>query len=534
MRYTAYLNNSLFFDSSSTTEALNLVAGKLTLEQGSAGTLVFRIAPSNPIYNADLTIADWVRVYKDVIENGQTVRKLLFTGRVASRRELMNTIVEIKCEGLLAILNDTIVRPATYNCMLPELVDEFITSHNEQVGADKQIVAGTVNAYDGYLYRAYENYESTWKRLSDLKQTYGGYLSLAEAGGELVLDFKIDDPELATQEINFGENLLDINIEGSMTDVITCLIPLGAEIEQEDGTKKRLTINSVNSNSDTLVSNNAATYGRITGIHIWDDVTVAGNLKTKGQEYLAANDHPVLSVSVTALDLANVDANIESFSVGDLVKVTSSRHGIAGTFAFRRQEIDFINPANNKLKLGELVGSLTQYYSNSQAKTNSDVEKIISDYVTGETLENALIETQTEYMSAIEQSASEITSNVTATISAQNEIIETLSTTINQNAEAVEIWINDFEEHIIFDVNGITIRGANGSPVYSQQDEDSYGFYDQNGTPLLEITPEGLTATTVETDAQFILSDGDYREWAIRKGAVSGSKHNLNIAWIGG
>ena len=318
-----------------------------------------------------------------------------------------------------------------------------------------------------------------------------------------------------------------------MTRLVTVLLPLGAETDNGDGTKTRLTITEVNDGSDVLESENITTYGRIYGVQVWDDVTVNSNLKTKGTEYLNANDHPAIAINVTALDLAQIDPTIEWFNLGDRIQVSSARHGIDGLFVLRKQDIDLINPSNNKFKLGEMTGGLISHNSNTQSQITADIERITSDYVTNEQMTDAISETETTLSSAIEQTAASITSTVEQIITDPDGVVSNLQTQITQNAEAVEIWINDFEKHITFDDNGITIR-ADDSEVYSQQDEDSYGFYDAGGNELLVIEPEGLKATTVETKAQFILSSGDYKEWAIRKGAVVNSKHNLNFVWIGG
>ncbi|MBR3124616.1 MAG: phage tail protein [Mogibacterium sp.] len=355
-----------FYNSAGEIRSQALSLARLTLEQGTAGAFIFRIDPYNAIYGRDLNITDRVKVYRE--------DKLLFDGRVISSKMLMNTVIEVKCEGLLAILNDSIFRPITYTGSLSGLVTALINSHNSQVDASKQISVGTIDVYSGDVYRAYENYESTWSRFADLVSTFGGFLFIREESGGLYLDYLADNPTPATQTIDFGQNLLDLTSETNLAEVITALIPLGAE--QDDGT--RLTIESVNSNSDTLISANATIYGNIYGSYIWDDVTVASNLKTKGEAILSEIDHPTRIINVTALDLAQVDSSIEFFEIGQAIQVSSSLHNIYATFILRSMNLDLINPANNKLSLGERTSSYIQQQHSSLGKMSYSLEAMKS------------------------------------------------------------------------------------------------------------------------------------------------------------
>ena len=60
-----------------------------------------------------------------------------------------------------------------------------------------------------------------------------------------------DFPYLSRQSIKFGENLLDFEKTNSAEEIATAIIPLGAEIGEDDN-KTRVTIASVNGGVDYI------------------------------------------------------------------------------------------------------------------------------------------------------------------------------------------------------------------------------------------------------------------------------------------
>ena len=94
--------------------------------------------------------------------------------------------------------------------------------------------------------------------------------------------------------------------------VFTVLIPLGARTENEDGTEgPRLTISSLYQDERDYLENTTAVnlFGRIVRTNVWDDVTVASNLRTKGQTFLNAGVEMAVTLSIKAVDLNLLDVN---------------------------------------------------------------------------------------------------------------------------------------------------------------------------------------------------------------------------------
>ena len=255
MAYTAFVDNQIFF-STSGSETLRLTSASLSLQAGSAGEFVFTIPPSNDHYGRFERLTSYVDVYRD--------EELIFSGRVYSITETFDTQLQVTCEGLLTILNDSVFRPVTFDGTLHNLVRQILASHNQQVEEGKQITAGRLLISNSECYRAYENYETSISRLHDLVDSFGGWIRVRKEEGTLYLDWYDAFIDGTTQSVNFGENLLDISQTEDSSSIVTVLIPLG----QADDENVRLTVESVNGGKDYIEADPEyiQKYGYISGM----------------------------------------------------------------------------------------------------------------------------------------------------------------------------------------------------------------------------------------------------------------------------
>ena len=188
-----------------------------------------------------------------------------------------------------------------------------------------------------------------------------------------------------SQDINFGENLVDLETENDALEIGTVLIPLGAKLsdiededededeeaeetdddEEEEDTSEleenaRLTIESVNDGLDYIENEDAIEkYGRIVRVETWDDVTVASNLLTKAKARLAELEYHTSALTINAVDMGLIDADISHFQMHNYIKVTSDLHGIDDYYLPLKMSIDLFNPANNRLELNSTTETLT-------------------------------------------------------------------------------------------------------------------------------------------------------------------------------
>ena len=526
--YTAYLNDNLFFSTDSNLNSLKLLSAQLELQAGQAGSFTFTIAPDNTAYNSFAKLTSWVDVYRDTV--------LLFSGRVIEITEDFTLCRTIVCEGLLAILADSVFRPVTFNDTLQSLVQDMIDSHNAQVDADKQLTIGTITIEDEYVYRAYEGYDTTIMRLMDLVESYGGYMTVTKQGSTLYFDWRESIAGLNSQGINFGNNLLDIEQNESATDIVTILIPLGAEIANEDGTNTRLTIANVNGGLDYIINQDGIDeYGQVVGIQIWDDVTVDTILKSKAQTYLDAQVASKVSINVHAADLAFTSDMIDYFMIGQTIHVKSLAHGIDADFVALEQSLNLLDPSQDRMVLGNTVRGYIGTLQKAVKSNTALVESVIHNYVTNQ--EVAEINNQiAEQTTLINQNAQDITS-VAETLTQTMNGLQQQMTAIQQTSDAVAVFVTENGETLTYlrvDAQGLWIGRAQ-DPIQLLETNQAIKFVDSSGnTTLLEINTEGLVTPSVSASEQVAFLSGTTPEWAIRKGAVINSRHNLNDLWIGG
>lgn len=368
-----YGNDETFASPFSTDISVTNKIGTIIADENTT----YSFASADDYQNLNL-LYDYIDVYRDT--------DLIFSGRIYSIKKLFNGLIEVTCEGLLAILNDSIIRPTIYNGSLYNLVSALLTSHNDQVEPSKQISVGNLTIGNTNVYREYENFDSTISRLQDLQESFGGFLSIRKEVSGLYLDWTGYDTA-TTQEINFGENLLDVNVTENATSKVTRLIPLGSQ--QDDGT--RLTIESVNSGCDYIEADAdyIAKYGTVTATQEWGDVTVASNLLSKGRAYLAALLADDVTINVTAVDLADAGYNVDSFKVGNTIHVISDRHEIDNTFNCTKQTLDLLHPASNRLTLGLTIKGFVQSQNQTAKMISVLTERSVTRTAMASAIQNA-------------------------------------------------------------------------------------------------------------------------------------------------
>lgn len=98
---------------------------------------------------------------------------------------------------------------------------------------------------------------------------------------------------------------------------------------KDEETGEYLTIKDVNNGLDYVQDDVAvALFGVIEKTVVFEDVTLAENLLTKGKAYLDEVINKTVSIELSATDLHNLDVNIDAFRIGDYVRVISKPHGL--------------------------------------------------------------------------------------------------------------------------------------------------------------------------------------------------------------
>lgn len=351
-------------------------------ELNGAGSFDFTLPPDHAFYDVPTILTSDVEVYED--------NDLIWFGRPVSIVTDWNNQKTVSCEGALAFFNDTIQRPAKWDAILVrDFFRHLINVHNSQVNTNRQLTVGNITILDKYVYREL-NYDSTWDCLQKMcLDAEGGYLFVRRENGVNYIDWLEEVPYVATQQVQFSVNLLDISQTLDGAEICTQVVPLGANISRTakvnestakctiysqpiedpeyavgrvdqgtevtfdfipndttwyrisnpyDGYAKQqyltpqsgdipLTISYINGNSDLLISQEAvAIYGPITKVQQWSNVHNANELLEKGQKWLTDEQYDKLSIEVDAAELHYLNESVDAFKVGQMVHVTSNPH----------------------------------------------------------------------------------------------------------------------------------------------------------------------------------------------------------------
>lgn len=468
-------------------EGYKIFNPKVELELNEIGGFDFAIYPDHPNFDNLKRLKSIIQVYQDDF--------LLFRGRVLNDEQGFYNEKKVKCEGELAFLVDSIQRPYDFTGTPAELFTQFITSHNAQVDADHQFKVGNITVTDpnDYISRSDSEYLNTLESIkSKLLDTLGGYIWIRHEADGVYIDYLEELNFLSPQTVTFGKNLLDLKRQTKGEDIATAIIPLGAKTEES-----RLTIESVNNGVDYVYNQEAVDqYGWIFKTQVWDGVTLPENLLTKGNQALQEQIQMLYTIELDAADLATVDKTIESFHLGTQVRVTTEPHSINQLFLVQKLSIDMLQPASNKLTLGDSFYTLTEQALIGQISTENRLVSISSGLE--EKLVNRIAETESKLSAQITATSESITSTVMEEVYLKddvNALISSVSTTYTETAEDFEFRFTEITKNVddvaagadarfeeiskfIRFVDGNIVLGEEGNLLTLQISNDRISFLD--------------------------------------------------------
>ncbi len=357
-------------------EEFDLSGLKINHKLNAGGTAEIVMLPGHPAY-------DYYVGHKTIvtIHRGNVLR---FRGRALYSAENSFGQRTVTCEGELCFLRDSINRPYKYEATPRSIFVTLINAHNAQTDPEKQFTVGEVTVTDPneWVTLESESAETVLATLNKLLDRCGGYITFTSAAdGSRVINYLSAINQRSSQSIEFGENLLDFSSTGANTTTLaTGIVPYGAKDEK---TKKRITIESVNGGKDYILAEDAvAVRGVIMTTKTWDDVTDPATLLKKAQESLEESKVFITSLELSALDLSWLEKAVDTFSVGDLIRVTSAPHGVNEDFQLTQMTEDLLNPAKSKINLGKDIQSLTGADVAGDFRGQSDIETVKVKYDT--------------------------------------------------------------------------------------------------------------------------------------------------------
>ena len=359
-----------------------LVNPKVNLEVNTVGEGSFTIYKNHPHYGS-------LKKLKSVFEVSDD-DGVIFRGRATGDTTDFDHGMNVDLEGAMAYFNDSVVRefdfPDKFNVQ-GDRVEFFlkwlIDNHNSQVQDFQKVKLGMVTVKDpNFACTSYKRW-STWEILKDklFGSSLGGYLCIRYEKDGNYIDYLSEFTETNTQEVVFGENLLDLKNSTEASETYSAIIPLGAlELTIENLADREVTDDIVKS-GDTLYSKKAVEeYGWIyapTSKTTWDEVVDDAVLLTTGVEWLTGSAaKPIHAIEATAVDLHFTDKQVESLRIYKNVSVRSMPHDVAEALPLAKLEIDLLNPQNTKIRVGETISTLTERNAMQQEEVKKQYSKL--------------------------------------------------------------------------------------------------------------------------------------------------------------
>lgn len=350
--YAGYVDGRLLFAAGM--PGYEIVDGTISEAVGSASSATIKLPPSNVMRDVPVKRASVISIRKDGAE--------VFRGSVVDTTTDLRGMRTYSIDSAMMWLADICKPPHTINAMaVSTYLGALVTQYNAGCLAGKQVELGKVGASLPSITLAASEYKSMLDLAKEAASVSGGELRIRYADGSAYLDCLASYGHRCSQTVELRKNLLGLTDEIDGADLVTRVYPVG-----KDG----LTIEGVNGGQVYLV--NAAAegiYGRIDGT-LRADTDDASVLKATAASYLAQHSGLSRGIQVTAADLSAQDITIESFAIGDSVRVVSPPHGIDTIMQVSKLDTSLVG-SKSSMTIGWGKKSLTGSVSSSGSRSTS-------------------------------------------------------------------------------------------------------------------------------------------------------------------
>lgn len=422
--------------------------GTIIKEVNNIGTFSFNIRLDNPGYNEMEPFQTSVKVFNIITGRHD------FIGRVLDYEEIMDSDGSLSanylCEDQMSYLHDTMQRHLEFRGSPLQLLTTIINYHNAQIEDYKQFKMGRVTVTDpnDYVYMYLSAEQSTWETIQDkLVSRLGGEISVREEVDGLYIDYLIETGGTSDVEIRLAKNLVTNSKKVDLTQIVSRLKPLGERIESEDedvtdASEARLTIESVNGGKDYI---DRADLIKLVGIRsgsiVWDDVTLANNLLSKGRDWIDKQKTILQQIRVSALDLSVIGLEYDSFRLGYYHRLINPIMAIDEMIRVIGVQIYLDNPESNSLTIGDKFKTLADY--NRESMERDTVVNRLQDRVNAQNRRISSLSAQlgaaTEMVGLVQTSLQDVDiENLPVELQGISAQLSTLQTTLGDIEQAID------------------------------------------------------------------------------------------------
>ena len=363
------------------------LSGSIIEELNAVDTFEFSVGLDNVIYNRIEPITGLVQVI-NAFDGSEA-----FFGRVLKPKGAMSNkglfSQQYIAEDSMSYFNDS-TQPymKIANNGLLDFFTRIINNHNSQVEPHKQFKIGTVSmTTDTDLPYRYIGYQTTFETLRDrIINQIGGYLRIRRTATGLYIDWLETIGRASDSPIELGVNIKTATRETNFENVITRLVPLGADLGIDDpdaendrgnSIKERLTISTVNGGNLYLEDKQLLTqFGIIQKPMDWAEIDDATILKDRGQQFLDSQRAILTTWEISAIERSLIDSRFEKYEVGNTHPIINAPMSGVENLQIIEKTTDLLNPQAVKLKIGANQTTLSAYY-NQVREAQKSIENVV-------------------------------------------------------------------------------------------------------------------------------------------------------------
>ena len=380
-----------------------IAAGRLKEYVGTVPTLNIRLLPDHPCYSELCE-----RVTEIAVINALT-NETEFEGYLLSMPEKMTSAgklyKDLTFEGFLGYLNDSVQDFHNYtdqDAQPAQFLQALLEYHNATTEESKHIYLGMVNAGQGGSKTT--AYRSTLAEIKEnLINRFGGELRVRRgADGRLLLDYLTAATNGSTADtiVMLGHNLRSLSIESDTANIITRLMPLGAQLSDSGDSAERLTITGAVDPDDGHTytvpyiddPEVIAKYGVIVGTAEFDDITVKENLVARGKQYLSENNRVKKHYAASVLDISGKGV----IRCGDTYRFRNPLMGIDENLRLLGRTVDILKPYTPDVEIGDKTAKITSMTAKTQHMIDYELPNQLSQTVqTAQRIATQMIEAAT-------------------------------------------------------------------------------------------------------------------------------------------
>lgn len=407
-RITITQNGSTSLLHTDAPELPKIAAGSLKEYVGTVPVLNLRLLPEHPCYENLIE-----RVTEITVTNTAT-GEAEFEGYLLSAPKKMTAAGKLyqepTFEGYLGYLNDSVQEYHTYtdqDALPAQFLTALLEYHNAVTEERKHIYLGMVNAGQGGSKTT--AYRSTLAEIKEnLVGRFGGELRVRRGtDGRLYLDYLTAATNGSTSDtvIMLGHNLKSLSIESDTANIVTRLMPLGAQLGTVNPatgqqSAERLTVTGAVDPDDghtytvPYIDDPAAIakYGVIAGTAEFDDITVKENLVARGKAYLAENNRVKKHYAASVLDISGKGV----IRCGDTYRFRHPGLGLDENLRLLGRTVDLLKPWTPQVEIGDKTAKITSVAAKTQHMIDYELPNQLSQTVqTAQRIATQMIEAAT-------------------------------------------------------------------------------------------------------------------------------------------